>query len=151
MSYLRINKSLTSILKFQHATLSAVVPGLDLFRVWYGPLPSEFCQLCLLLKGTIFYAIPFIIAGIVIIKLLYICVWQGFRQMNDDLLVRIIIILACFWGFYMQLTKNISPGKPVYNTVFCTVGLKYANKRKDAKTQTLVKSEFPATSTCLRI
>ena len=109
-----------SILKIQFATFSSVVAGLDLFRVWYGPLPSEFCQLCLLLKGTIFYAIPFIIAGIVIIKLLYICVWQGFRQMNDDLLVRIIIILACFWGFCIQLTKNIAPGKPVYNTVFCT-------------------------------
>ena len=40
--------------------------------------------------------------------------------MNDDLLVRIVIILACFLGFYMQLTKNIAPGKPVYNTVFCT-------------------------------
>ena len=94
--------------------------GLDLFRVWYGPLPSEFCQLCLLLKGTVTYAMPLIIAGIVIIKFLYICVWKGFRQMNDDLLVRIIIVLSCFLGFYMQLIKKIEPGKPVYNTVFCT-------------------------------
>ena len=107
-------------MKFQLATLSSVVPGLDLFRVWYGPLPLEFCQLCLLLKGTIFSAIPFIIAGIVIIKFLYICVWKGFRQMNDDLLVTIIIILSCFLGFYMQLIKKMAPGKPVYNTVFCT-------------------------------
>ena len=109
-----------SILKIQFATFSSVVAGLDLFRVWYGPLPSEFCQFCLLLKGTVTNISPFIIAGIVSIKFLYICVWQGFRQMNDDLVVRIIIILACFCGFYMQLTKNIAPGKPVYNTVFCT-------------------------------
>ena len=34
---------------------------------------------------------------------------------------------------------------------FAAVGLKYANKRKDAKTQTLVKSEFSATSIRLRI
>ena len=107
-------------MKFQHATLSSVVPGLDLFRVWYGPLPLEFCQFCLLLKGTMFSAIPFIIAGTVIIKFLYICVWKGFRQMNDDLLVTIIIILSCFLGFYMQLIKKMAPGKPVYNTVFCT-------------------------------
>ena len=107
-------------MKFQHATLSSVVPGLDLFRVWYGPLPLEFCQFCLLLKGTMFSAIPFIIAGTVIIKFLYICVWKGFRQMNDDLLVTIIIILSCFLGFYMQLIKTMAPGKPVYNTVFCT-------------------------------
>ena len=42
---------------------------------------------------------------------------HGFRQMNDDLVVRIIIILACFCGFYMQLTKNIVT---TYNTVFFT-------------------------------
>ena len=40
--------------------------------------------------------------------------------MNDDLLVTIIIILSCFLGFYMQLIKKMAPGKPVYNTVFCT-------------------------------
>ena len=94
-----------------------MVSGFDLFRVWYGPLSPEFCQLCLLLKGTVTYAMPIIIAGIVILKFLYICVWQGFRQMNDDLVVRIIIILACFCGFYMQLTKNIVT---TYNTVFFT-------------------------------
>ena len=33
----------------------------------------------------------------------------------------------------------------------CPVGLKYANKRKDAKTQTLVKSEFSTISIRLRI
>ena len=97
-----------------------MVSGFDLFRVWYGPLSPEFCQLCLLLKGTVTYAMPIIIAGIVILKFLYICVWQGFRQMNDDLVVRIITILACYLGFYMQLTQNVDPGKPVYNTIFCT-------------------------------
>ena len=109
-----------SALKFQCATFSSVVTGLELFRVWYGPLPSEFCQFCLLLKGTICHAVPFTIACIVILKFLYICVWQGFRQINDDLIVRFTIILACFWGFYMVSIKSIAPGKPVYNTVFCT-------------------------------
>ena len=117
---LKVNDILRSIFELQHATHSSLVSGLDLFRVWYGPLPPEFCQLCLLLKGTTTYAMPFIMAGIVILKFLYICVWQGFRQMNDDLVVRIIVILAYFLGFYMQLTKNIAPGKPVYNTIFCT-------------------------------
>ena len=109
-----------STLKFQCATFSSVVTGLELFRVWYGPLPSEFCQFCLLLKGTICHAVPFTIACIVILKFLYICVWQGFRQINDDLIVTFTIILACFWGFYMVSIKSIAPGKPVYNTVFCT-------------------------------
>ena len=109
-----------STLKFQCATFSSMVTGLELFRVWYGPLPPEFCQFCLLLKGTICHAVPFTIACIVILKFLYICVWQGFRQINDDLIVRFTIILACFWGFYMVLIKSIAPGKPVYNTVFCT-------------------------------
>ena len=107
-------------MKFQFATYTSVVSGLDLFRVWYGPLPPEFCQLCLLMKGTVGYTIPFIMASIVTLKFLYICVWQGFREMDDDLVVRIIIILATFWGFYMQLIKNLAPGKPVYSTVFCT-------------------------------
>ena len=94
--------------------------GLDLFRVWYGPLPPGFCQLCLLMKGTITYAICFLMAGIVLLKFLYICVWQRFREINDDFIALIIIILAYFWGFCMQLTKNLAPGKPVYNTIFCT-------------------------------
>ena len=69
--------------------------GLDLFRVWYGPLPPEFCQLCLLLKGTLTYTMPFIMAGIVILKLLYICVWRGFRQMDDDLVVSFARNFGC--------------------------------------------------------
>ena len=88
-------KNLTSISNLQHATYSLVVSGLDLFRVWYGPLPPEFCQLCLLLKGTLTYTMPFIMAGIVILKLLYICVWRGFRQMDDDLVVSFARNFGC--------------------------------------------------------
>ena len=43
------------------------------------------------------------------------------------------------------------PEPTLEEVMFQAVGLKYANKRKDAKTQTLVKSEFSATSIRLRI
>ena len=107
-------------MKLQHATYSSVVSGLDLFRVWYGPLPASFCQCCLQLKGMVTYAMPMIMAGIVLLKFMYICIWQRFREIDDDFVARIITMLAYFWGFCLQLTKNLAPGKPVYNTVFCT-------------------------------
>ena len=97
-----------------------VVTGLDLLRVWSGPLPLEFCQFCLLLKGTICYAVPCNVAGVVTLKFFYICVWRRFKPIDDDFVARIIIIISCFLGFLMQLTKILAPGKPVYNIVFCT-------------------------------
>ena len=88
--------------------------------MWYGPLPIEFCQLCLLMKGTIGYAMPFTMAGIVILKFFYICIWQHYRPIDDDFVARVIITFAYFISFYLQLVKNMAPGKPVYNTIFCT-------------------------------
>ena len=56
-------------------------------------------------------------AGIVIIKFLYICVWKRFKTIEDDLIRLFIVTSACFSGFLMVLTKNLAPGKPTFNTV----------------------------------
>ena len=112
-----LSNYLESIFSFQFATYSFVASGLDLLRVWYGPLPAGFCQLILLLKGTLGNTGPFIVAGIVAIKFLYICVWKRFKTIEDDLIRVIIVRTAYFLGFLMVLTKNLAPGKPTYNTV----------------------------------
>ena len=112
-----LSNYLESIFSFQFATYSFVASGLDLLRVWYGPLPAGFCQFSLLVKGTLGNTGPFIVAGIVIIKFLYICVWKRFKTIEDDLIRLFIVTSACFSGFLMVLTKNLAPGKPTFNTV----------------------------------
>ena len=99
---------------------SSLGSGLDLLRVWYGPLPAEFCQFCKLFKSTLGNTCPFIVASLVILKFLYICVWQRLREIDDRFITLIIVMLAYFYGFSMQLIKSLAPGKPTFNTVFCT-------------------------------
>ena len=94
--------------------------GLDLLRVWYGPLPAGFCHFILLVKGTLGNTGPFVVSGIVIMKFLYICIWKRFRTIEDDLIKIIIVLTSYFFGFLMVLTKSLAPGKPTYNTICCT-------------------------------
>ena len=99
---------------------STIIRKTRVLRLWYGPFPIEFCHFCLLLKGTIIYATPCQIAGIVILKFFYICIWKRFRQIDDDFVAKMITIFAFYMGFLMSLTKILAPGKPTFNTIYCT-------------------------------
>ena len=122
---------------------SSFATGMDLLRVWYGPLPAEFCQFCKLLKSTLGNTCPFIVAGLVILKFLYICVWQRLREIDDRFITHIIVTLAYFYGFSMQLIKSLAPGKPTFNTVFCTGVYKSSYEDLDKKFTTEIGLMIP--------
>ena len=90
---------------------------MDLFRVWYGPLPEVVCKLMLLAKGTLFSTFPVVLVGIVVFKFLFVCVWKRMKVIEDDLVSRILIQSAFMIGFFIQLVKTLGPGRPVANIV----------------------------------
>ena len=105
---------------FQLAVFQSVGGGLDLLRALYGPLPFPICWFTWQLKSILFIAFPIILDGIVIFKFLFIAVWKGIRQVEDDLLSRCIVSTAFLIGIVIQMAKNLGPGRPVTNIIICT-------------------------------
>ena len=100
---------------FSYGTIGG---GIDLLRVWLGPLPHWICFVNLLLfKGTVGIGLPFLLFFLFFFKYLFICKWKRMRQVEDDLIFRLIMIPTFVLGFLLQLTKMIGPGRPVTNYV----------------------------------
>ena len=102
------------------AIFQSVGGGLDLLRAWYGPLPATICWFTLQLKSILVIAFPIILDGIGIFKYLFIAVWKGIRQIQDDLLTRFIVSTAFLIAVVIQMAKNLGPGRPVTNIIICT-------------------------------
>ena len=90
---------------------------MNLIRAWIGPLPAFICYLNLLLKGGIANGFLFLMLGIFVMKYLFICKWKRLRPIDDDFVARITVLCAVFWGFGLQFSKLIGPGRYPNNFV----------------------------------
>ena len=108
-------KSLKST--FQIAVFQTIAGVINLTRAWIGPLPAFICYLNLLLKGGIANGFLFLMLGIFVMKYLFICKWKRLRPIDDDFVARITVLSAVFWGFGVQFSKLIGPGRYPNNFV----------------------------------
>ena len=106
--------------KFQVAFFAIFIVGVDYLRVMLGPLPSWFCKVHLILKGSIFIILPLILTAITVLKFMFICVWKKMRVINDDLIAHAVIFCVAMLSFGLYLSKFLGPGKPVLNLTICT-------------------------------
>ena len=80
-------------------------------RVWFGPLPLAICQI----QGYFTFILVFnfcllIVFTITLLKFMFICVWKRMREMNDDLIARIIVIWAIFISIWFSTLKMVLEG-----------------------------------------
>ena len=86
-----------------------IVCGLKTLRVLFGSdeAPHGLLSTESLLQSLLIWYSLILILSMVFMKFMYICVWKSIRQMNDELLVRIVIINAIFQSLWLNIGASI--------------------------------------------
>ena len=96
-----------------------VVCGVRSVRIWYGPLPFAICNIETWGVNITIWYILLHMFFISLFKFMYICVWKSMRDVNDDLVVRIVINISIFISIWVPVTGFINrKGSSTEN--FCT-------------------------------
>ena len=75
----------------QGGCAAIVVPGVDLIRIWVGPLPSYVCTLAIMAKNY-FISIIFVYTSLTVMKFVFVCVLKRIPQMDDDYIANVITL-----------------------------------------------------------
>ena len=89
----------------QAAFYGIVLCGIRSLRVWVGPLSSTFCQVHSQLTRMTFFFCLCILIAITIARFFYIVVWKSVRQMNDNLLARIVLLQSGLLAFFYCIAR----------------------------------------------
>ena len=81
-----------------------IVCGIKSLRVWFGPLPAEICRFQHWASHVMIWYFVLTLFFISLAKFMYICVWKHMRDMNDDLIVRILVRTAVFISIWVPTT-----------------------------------------------
>ena len=109
-SFIKLKKK-NKFLSMQWSVFTNLNSGGDLLRVWYGPLPAICCKLILIFKSTFGLMISFNLTAIVTFKFMFICVWKSMRQINDDLITRIVIRCSFAVSLFLSTMKGLTISK----------------------------------------
>ena len=79
-----------------------MICGVRVLRVSYGPLPIYLCNIAGFLNGCaiLFATITFVMYTFA--RFMFVCVWKGMRQVDDNLVVRIATIEAIIMSLFFQ-------------------------------------------------
>ena len=105
---------INQLLSFQHILAvfyADILTGLDLLQAWTGTLSWPLCTFNCWGKVDIAITGSFILMVISVHKFVLVCVWKGIRQMNDDLVARIVIICSLALGTMFTLIACMGPGE----------------------------------------
>ena len=92
---------------FQAGVYGIVLCGIRNLRVWFGPLPTWLCYLHVQLTQIIVFKFSlFIFFSISLTRFMFICVWKRMREMNDDLIVRILVNSSIFLSVWMTINNE---------------------------------------------
>ena len=97
----------------QGAFYAVVVCGIRNLRVIIGPLPLPVCQLIIVSTRMMLWYPVMLITMITLTRFMFICIWRRMRQMNDNLLAKIIFREIVILSFFFSLT-NIRGGQDQY-------------------------------------
>ena len=79
-----------------------MICGLRVLRVSYGPLPIYLCNIAGFLNGCAILFATITVVMYTFTRFMFVCVWKGMRQMDDNLIVRIATIQAIFMTLLIQ-------------------------------------------------
>ena len=97
----------------QGAFYAVVVCGIRNLRVIIGPLPLPVCQLIIVSTRMVLWHGVMLITMITLTRFMFICIWRRMKQMNDDLLARIIFREITVLSFFFSFT-HIRPSQDLF-------------------------------------
>ena len=97
----------------QGAFYAVVVCGIRNLRVIIGPLPLPVCQLIIVSTRMVLWHGVMLITMITLTRFMFICIWRRMRQMNDNLLARIIFREITVLSFFFSFT-HIRPSQDLF-------------------------------------
>ena len=87
---------------FQVIFYAIVICGVRVLRVSYGPLPIYLCNIAGFLNGCAILFATITVVMYTFARFMFVCVWKGMRQVDDDLIVRIATIQAIVMSLFFQ-------------------------------------------------
>ena len=87
---------------FQVIFYAIVICGVRVLRVSYGPLPIYLCNIAGFLNGCAILFATITVVMYTLARFMFVCVWKGMRQVDDDLIVRIATIQAIVMSLFFQ-------------------------------------------------
>lgn len=103
----------------QGAAYGLLVFGVRSLRILFGPLPFAICNIETWGVNVTIWYIVLTMFFISLFKFMYICVWKSMRDLNDNLVVRIVINISIFISVWVPATGFVNrKGSSVEN--FCT-------------------------------
>ena len=87
------------------------VSGLDFVRLILGPLPTFFCTFNYIVRNLSIGTFYLLSIFYIILKFHFICVWKHLKIINDNLLTRIVLVIAFFISLWLSIVKMLSPGE----------------------------------------
>ena len=97
----------------QGAFYAVVVCGIRNLRVIIGPLPLPVCQLIIVSTRMVLWYGVMLITMITLTRFMFICIWRRMKQMNDNLLARIIFREITVLSFFFSFT-HIRPSQDLF-------------------------------------
>ena len=96
---------------------SVICTGLDIFRIWFGPLPFEICLIATWTKAFLFMTFPIFIAILTLMKFIVLCVIKRLPDIDDDFVAKSIIAIVSIIGMVGGGFKYLVKRKPTMNEV----------------------------------
>ena len=87
---------------FQVIFYAIVICGVRVLRVSYGPLPIYLCNIAGFLNGCAILFATITVVMYTFARFMFVCVWKGMRQVDDNLVVRIATIEAIIMSLFFQ-------------------------------------------------
>ena len=87
---------------FQVIFYAIVICGVRVLRVSYGPLPIYLCNIAGFLNGCAILFATITVVMYTLARFMFVCVWKGMRQVDDNLVVRIATIEAIIMSLFFQ-------------------------------------------------
>ena len=91
--------------------------GLNILRIFVGPIPTIICQFNVFIKNFSAMAISMTIVAFTGLHFIFICIYKSIPSIDDNFLTIFIIALLSLMSTLGTLTFFYLPGKPVLNQV----------------------------------
>ena len=95
------------------------VVGIDVLRIWIGPLPPWLCRIYIILLVSIWNSFTLILFTMTVIKFVILWILKRMPEVNDELATKVIIGSVCGWTMFECIAKFdvFYSAKPVVNEV----------------------------------
>ena len=117
--YRTVTNQLVSCTLLELIIYEVFIVGLDILRMWTGPLPENVCLMINISKSFLCLSFVIIVTILAIMKFLFLCILKRVPEIDDDFLSRIIISSVMAFGSFVSALKYGFWTRPSTNECIC--------------------------------